>query len=128
MTSRRRKQEDHPIAFLEVADQLQHTAGDPLAGVVRDRVCGFHHFDTPAVGVVFVASHHQSGQFTFPDLLDGFCHGRGRLAGADDDGTAAAVFGQMVGEYMARMGGLDGAVEQLSQQGLRVEGHLKLLV
>ncbi len=52
----------------------------------------------------------------------------GQLFRADDDGTAAAVFGQMVGEYMARMGGLDGTVEQLAQQGLRVEGHLKLLV
>ena len=121
------EQEDHPVAFLEVADQLQYAAGDALAGIVRHRVCGFHHFDTPAVGVVFVAGHHQSGQLALPDLFDGFGHGRGRLAGADDDGAAAAVFGQMVGQHMARMGGFDGAVEQLAQQGLGIDGHLWLL-
>ncbi len=78
--------------------------------------------------MMFVAGHHQPGEFAFPDLLDGFGHGRSRLAGANDDGPAAAVFRQMVRKHVARVGGLDGAVEQLAQQGLWVEGHLKLLV
>ena len=121
------KQEDHPVAFLEVADQLQYAACDALAGIVRHRVCGLHHLDAAAVGVMFIAGHHQAGEFAFPDLLNGFGHGRSRLAGADDDGSAAAVFGQMVGEHMARMGGLDGAIEQLAQQGLGIDGHLWLL-
>lgn len=119
------EQEDHPVAFLEVADQLQHAAGDALAGVVRHRVRGFHHLDLAAVGAVLVAGHHQPGNLAFPDLFDGFGHGGGSLAGANDDGAAAAILGQPIGQHLARVGGVDGTVEQLAQQGVRGDGHMR---
>ena len=108
------EQEDHSVAFLQVADHLQYTAGNSLACVVRDGVRGFDHLDLAAVGAMTVARHHQPGKFALPGRFDGFGHGRGRLAGTDDDGAAATVGGQMVGQYLARMGGVDGGAEQVA--------------
>ncbi len=75
-----------------------------------------------------VAGHHQAGNFPFPGRFDGFGHGRGGLAGPDDDGSAAAIGRQVIGQYLAWVGCVDGGGEQLAQQGLRIEGHVKLLV
>ncbi|MNG02760.1 hypothetical protein D3C84_858030 [compost metagenome] len=117
------EQEDHPVAFRQVADQLQHAAGDPFAGVIRYRVGGLHYLYFPAVGAMFVAGHHQAGDFTLPFALDHLGHGRGGLAGADDDDPATAVVRQVVGQHLARVGGVDSAGEQLAQQALRIDGH-----
>ncbi|MNF78516.1 hypothetical protein D3C84_607030 [compost metagenome] len=120
------EQEDHPVGLGQAADQLQHALGGFQAGGVRHRVRGFHHFDLLAVGAVAVAGHHQAGDLALPFALDHFGHGRGGLAGADDDDAAGAIGGQVIGQHLARVGGGDGGGEEVSQEALRIEGHGRL--
>ena len=89
---------------------------------------GFHYFDLAALGTMAVAGDHQAGKFAFPGCFDGFGHGGGRLASTDDDGAPAAVGGQIVGQDLAWVSRIDGGGEQLTQQGLRIEAHVQLLL
>ena len=86
----------------------------------------FHHLDLAAVGAVAVARYHQPGELAFPDRFDGFGHGGCRFACSNDDGPAAAVCRQMVGQHLARVRGIDGGGEQVAQEGLRFEVHVQL--
>ncbi len=122
------QQENHPVALFEVAHQLQHATGDALAGVIRHGMRGLDHLDLAAVGTVAVTRDHETREVAFPRRLDGFGHGRRGFAGTDDDGAAAAVCREMVGQHLARVGRVDGGGEKLAQQGLWIEGHLMLLV
>ena len=115
------QQKDHPIGLAQVADQLQHAARHALAGVIRHRMGGFDHFDFFAVGAVLVTGNHQAGDFALPFLLNHFGHGRGGFAGAYDDDATATIFRQVISQNLARVGGVDGAGEQLAQQGRWIE-------
>lgn len=70
-----------------------------------------------------VAGDDQPADFTQPAAFDHLGHGRGGLAGTDDDHPTAAVAGQMGFEDMLRVGGVDGCGEQLTEELLRIDRH-----
>jgi len=74
------------------------------------------HFDAFAGKAVTIAGDHEAGHGPGPGLLDGPGHGGGRLAGADDHGTAPGWRRQVRGQAAGRIGGGHGRVEQAAQE------------
>jgi hypothetical protein len=94
-----------------------------LSGSIGDRMSSFDNFDRLAVGAVFIARDHETGERTRPNVLDGFGHRSCALTGAHNDRSAAWLRRQIARNDMRGMHGSNGLLKQTEEEFPWIDIH-----
>ena len=106
------QQAKNQVCGVEALNHLPDTVCSVRPGCIRNRVCCLDDLDSFADEHMSIWHDYEPCQLRGPVPLDCAGHGRGRLAGADDNRLSIRRRRQLAGNQMLSLCGFDGLIEQ----------------